>query len=57
MKRFILVLPAILLTGCMNGDMRGVMSDGTPVTMSYEQGMSLIHIRQTSEVRASLVGL
>ena len=40
MRHFILVLPAIVLTGCMNGDMRGVMSDGTPLTMSYEQGMS-----------------
>lgn len=40
MKRMFLLLPAALLSGCMNGDMRGVMSDGTPLTMTYEQGMS-----------------
>lgn len=28
------------LAGCMSGGMNGVMSDGTPVLMKYEQGMS-----------------
>ena len=34
------LLSLCLLTGCMGGTMRGAMSDNSPVTFNYEQGMS-----------------
>jgi hypothetical protein len=40
MKQLSIIVPLVLLSGCMNGDMQGVMSDGTAISMSYEQGMS-----------------
>jgi hypothetical protein len=40
MKLLLKLLPVILVAGCMEGNMQGVMTDGTPINMLYEQGMS-----------------
>jgi len=36
----VFVIPLIVLSGCMGGDMTGIMSDGNALVMNYSQGMA-----------------
>lgn len=39
MKSIFRILPIVFLMGCMTGEMRGMVSDGTAIVVNYQQEM------------------
>ena len=40
MKKISMIIVLLFLSACMGGNMKGVTSDGKPITMKYSQGYS-----------------